>query len=189
MAGSICLLIIAQVACALWLVVLQDNRKHPRLDQPSATATRQRLLKPRTPRDCPACRQRALPSSAAPSPPPVRPWRDLKSRRGAPKRIRTAGFSCPTRACQYYGITDPQIHALVGDGTHGKHERIQTLRCQACGTTFTSRRQTPLYRLKTPSSRIAEVLTAVAEGLTLAAAVQVFGYSEGTMRTWLTQQG
>jgi hypothetical protein len=89
----------------------------------------------------------------------------------------------------YYRITDAQVHALVGDGTHGTHERIQTFRCQACEMTFTSRRDTPLYRLKTPSRRVAEVLSAVAEGLTVAAAGRVFGHSEGAIATWLTRAG
>ena len=46
---------------------------------------------------------------------------------------------------------------LFGDGKHGHAERIQTFRCQACRTTFTARRNTPLYRLKTPSHQIAMV--------------------------------
>jgi IS1 family transposase len=37
--------------------------------------------------------------------------------------------------------------------------------------------------------RIAEVLCALAEGLTVAAAVRVFGHSEGTISTWLTRAG
>src|SRR3712207_8312154 len=53
----------------------------------------------------------------------------------SPKRITTEGFACSTPTCPYYRITDSQIHALVGDGTHGRLERIQTYRCQACGTT------------------------------------------------------
>jgi hypothetical protein len=112
----------------------------------------QRLLKPRTPHDCPACRLSCAHSSVVgPVPLPVRPWREIKSRRGAPKRVNTEGFACPNRTCSYSGITDAHIHALVGDGTHGHAERIQTFRCQACRTTFTARRDTPLYRLKTPS--------------------------------------
>jgi IS1 family transposase len=81
------------------------------------------------------------------------------------------------------------VHALVGDGTHGKRECIQTFRCQACGATFSARRDTPLYRLKTPSTRVAEVLSALAEGLSVAAAMRVFGHSEGTITTWLTRAG
>jgi hypothetical protein len=86
-----------------------------------------------------------------------RPWREVKSRRGAPKRIDTAGFACPNRLCPSFGITEAHIHALVGDGKHGKAERIQTFRCQACHTTFSARRDTPLSRLKTPSQQIAVV--------------------------------
>jgi hypothetical protein len=48
---------------------------------------------------------------------------------------------------------------------------------------------TPLYRLKTSSHRVAEVLTALAEGLSVAAAVRVFGHSERTLMTWLARAG
>ena len=146
--------------------------------------TVQRLLKPRSPRDCPACRLACTPSSAVrPAPAPVRPWREVKSRRGAPKRVNTEGFACPNQQCPYSGITDAPNHALVGDGTHGHAERIQTFRCQACRTTFSARRDTPLYRLKTPSQQVAVVLTALAEGLDLSAAERVFGYWQATITT------
>jgi IS1 family transposase len=119
----------------------------------------------------------------------VTPWSAIKSRRGAPKRIATQGFACPNRQCTYYRITDAQLHALVGDGAHGRGERIQTLRCQACKTTFSTRRATPLYRLKTASNRIAEVLTALAEGLSVAAATRVFGHRHATITRWVTRAG
>jgi transposase-like protein len=90
--------------------------------------------------------------------------------------VNTEGFACPNPQCVYCRITDAQVHALVGDGTHGRAERIQTFRCQACRTTFTARRDTPLYRLKTPSQQIALVLAALAEGLDPSAAERVFGY-------------
>jgi IS1 family transposase len=154
-----------------------------------ATARVQRLLKPRTPNDCPNCRRQAPPTEANPPSMPVTPWSAIKSRRGAPKRIDTHGFACPNRSCRYYRIADAHLHALVGDGTHGKHEHIQSLRCQACGTTFSSRRDTPLYRLKTPSQRIGEVLTGLAEGLSVSAATRVFGHHHATIMTWLTRAG
>jgi transposase-like protein len=147
-----------------------------------------RLLKPRTPDDCPACRLASTASSAG-EPAPVRPWCEVKSRRGAPKRIPTEGFACPNKQCRYFGNTDAHRHALVGDGKHGKAEPIQTFRCQACHTTFTSRRNTPLYRLKTPSSHVAMVLSALAEGLDPSAAERVFGIRQATMTTWLTRSG
>jgi IS1 family transposase len=149
-----------------------------------------RLLKSRCPDDCPAC---CLTSNASlgggPTPLSVRPWREVKSRRGAPKRIDTEGTACPNRTCLYFGITDAHIHALVGDGKHGKAEHIQTFRCQACRTTFTARRHTPLYRLKTPSHQVAMVLSALSEGLDTSAAERVFGYRQPTITTWLTRAG
>jgi hypothetical protein len=75
-------------------------------------STTQRLLKPRTPLDCPACRLACVHSSGmGPAPAPVRPWREIKSRRGAPKRVNTEGFACPNQQCAYFGITDADIHA------------------------------------------------------------------------------
>src|SRR6266566_4159250 len=149
-----------------------------------------RLLKPRPPLDCPACRHASTPSlDAGPAPAPVRPWREVKSRRGAPKRIDIEGFTCPNPQCRYFGNTDAHFHALVGDGKHGRVERIQTFRCQACRTTFTSRRHTPLYRLKTPSYHVAMVLAALAEGLDPSATERVFGSRQATITTWLFRAG
>src|SRR5258706_7727891 len=152
--------------------------------------TLHRLLKPRCPDDCPACHLSCSnPSVVGPVPTPVRPWCEVKSRRGAPKRVNTDGFACPNPQCAYFGITDAHIHALVGDGKHGHAERIQTFRCQACRTTFSARRDTPLYRLKTPSQQVAMVLTALAEGLDPAAAERVFGYRQATITNWLSRAG
>ncbi len=188
MSGDICALIVVLILGALALISHAHRLQQHQSDRSAATL--KRLLKPRAPDDCPACRrQLALPRAARAPAPPVRPWREGKSRRGAPKRIATDGFACPNPACAYSRIADAAIHALVGDGTHGRVERIQTFRCQACQTTFTSRRDTPLYRLKTASTRVAEVLSALAEGLSVAAAVRVFAHSEGTITTWLTRAG
>jgi transposase-like protein len=175
----VCLLLSLTLLCRLcWL-----HR------QPSHSKV-QRLLKPRTPLDCPACRLSCDNlSGVGLAPAPVRPWREVKSCRGAPKRVKTEGFACQNPQCPYVGITDAHIHALVGDGEHGHAERIQTFRCQACHTTFTARRHTPLYRLKTPSYQIAMVLTALAEGLDASAAERVFGYQQSTITTWLSRAG
>ena len=143
MASDSCSLIIVLVLCALWLVSLWQRQYQIQPDR--AAATRERLLTPRTPDDCPACRHQTARPSSEPAPPSaLRPWRECKSRRGAPRRIATDGFACPTRACAYYRLTDAEQPALVGDGTHGKHERIQTFRCQAGGVTCSTRRDTPL---------------------------------------------
>jgi IS1 family transposase len=117
--------------------------------------------------------------------PSVRPWGEIKSRRGAPKRRPTAGYACPTPACPYFGISDERVHALIAYGCHGTRERIPDLCCQACGTKFSVRHGTALYRLKTPSTRVGEVLSALAEGLDSGAAVRVFGHRDATITRWL----
>jgi len=152
--------------------------------------TLHRLLKPRTPDDCSACRLASTASlGGGPGHAPVRPWSEVKSRRGAPKRVKTEGYSCPNQQCVYFGNTDASFHALVGDGKHGRAERIQTFRCQACRTTFTSRRDTPLYRLKTPSHQVAMVLSALAEGLDPSAAQRIFGSRQAPITSWLARAG
>ncbi|MDQ5853857.1 MAG: hypothetical protein M3380_17685 [Chloroflexota bacterium] len=156
MATDICWLISLFLVGLTWLVGLWYRRQSQ--GGPAAVqATVHRLLRPRTPDDCPACRQEPPPRTVGgPTRPPPVPWRKRTSRRGAPKRIATEGYACPRPTCAYYRITDAQIHALVGDGIHGKGERIQTFRCQACTTTFSARRHTPLYRIKTPPSGLAK---------------------------------
>lgn len=189
MAADICWLIIVGMLCCLALTWRWRFRQ-PHAPSTALATTVQRCLKPRTPADCPACRcqSTAAPARVPPRSSP-RPWCELKSRRGAPKRISTDGFACLNRACAYYRITDAQVHALVGDGTHGKHEHIQTFRCQACRVTFSARRHTPSYRLKTASHQVGLVLTAVAEGLSIAAAARVFGHSTETITRWVTRAG
>src|SRR5512133_972749 len=78
---------------------------------------------------------------------------------------------------------------LLGDGVRGRAERIQRFRCQACRTTFSARLHTPLYRLKTPSHRVALVLSALVEGLDLSAAERVFGIRHATITNWLLRAG
>jgi IS1 family transposase len=146
-----------------------------------------RAWRPRAPTDCVLCR--AATHHAPPAAPVVRPWTEVKSRRGAPKRWTTQGYACPHPRCVYYGVTAEHVHALIRYGYHGSGERIPDLRCQACGTKFSARQGTALYRLKTPSARVGEVLSALAEGLDVGAAVRVFGHREATITAWLTRAG
>jgi len=78
---------------------------------------------------------------------------------------------------------------LFGDGKHGQTECIQTFRCQACYSTFSARRNTPLYRLRTSSHQVAVVLSALAEGFDPSAAERVFGFRQATITTWLSGAG
>jgi hypothetical protein len=54
-------------------------------------------------------------------------WALRKGKGGPKKKIATGGFFCANQACEYYGISDEEIHALVEYETHGKQESIQDL--------------------------------------------------------------
>src|SRR5258708_32664438 len=86
-----------------------------------------RLLKPRSPRDCPACCLASTPSSSVePAPPPVRPWREVKSRRGAPKRVHPEGIPRPNPPRPPPATPHHHAQPCVGDGTHRPAEQHQT---------------------------------------------------------------
>ncbi len=117
------------------------------------------------------------------------PYAQLKSPRGRKKFISTAGYACPYSDCRYFLNPNPAVHALVGYGHHGRQVPIQDFYCQACQHKFSARRHTSLYQLKAPAARIAQVLHAVAEGLSPRAAARVFNHSETTVRSWITRAG
>ena len=146
-------------------------------------------LTPRSEDDCPHCRTNTVRSTRlrlADPPPP--PWPTLKSPRGRQKSSHTEGYACRNAKCPYRLITDARVHALVGDGFHG-HDHIPDLRCQACGRKFSARRDTALYRLRTPADVIGLGLGLLAEGVAPDALQRVFGIRETTQRLWLTRAG
>jgi len=161
------------------------------LQQPADTKPKfPRPLKPKCEDDCPQCRAKKD------SPPEIqevcltpKPWIEIKSHRGRKKTIPTLGYACHNWKCPYNHILDENIHALVGYGSHGKNERIQDLMCQACGWKFTVRRDTVLYRLKTSSGKVAEVLSFMGAGVDVSTLEQVLGIGEGTLVTWQTRAG
>jgi hypothetical protein len=143
----------------------------------------QRLLKPHSPHDCPACRLSSTFSSlVGPAPLSVRPWREVKSRRGAPKRMNTQGFACPNQQCQYSGITDAHIHALLWGwyiwpgfanpdvSPSGLPHHVQ---CSTPHSFVPPETALPC--------RVAVVLTAQACGLDPSTAERVFGYRQATI--------
>ena len=142
-----------------------------------------------SPRECPVCRAAHGTCEEPATRQTVEAWRKQKSQRGRPKTVSTDGYSCPNRQCLYYGITDEQVHALVGDGVHHDADAIQYLRCQACGSKFSSRHGTPMYDLKTPVKRVDEVMTATSEGVDISAASRIFKHDQRTIQRWLERTG
>jgi len=142
--------------------------------------------------DCPLCGQTAEQAECpdlAVVERVVEAWPARKSRRGRKKELETAGVACPNPGCTYVGIGNSAIHAIVGDGKRGLTDAIQYWRCQCCGRSFSSRWGTPLYGLKTPPKRVAEAMTAFAEGVDVSAAHRIFRHDERTLSDWLAKCG
>ena len=83
---------------------------------------RPRRMRPRTPEDCPYCGE----EHESHCHPLVRlrqhpvPYTERKSRRGRPKEKQTEEYCCWNLACEYYGIRNADVHAIVSDGHNGK---------------------------------------------------------------------
>jgi len=146
---------------------------------------KERHIHPRSPKDCPQCAAQHGQCSEPEKPREVEAWGKRKSRRGRPKRVESDGYCCTNEACAYYGITDSSLHALVSHGRRGKTESVQYWKCEACQKVTTARRNTAMYRLHTPSTRVQEVTTALGEGVDLAAGARIFGHDPRTLYRWL----
>ena len=83
------------------------------------------------------------------------------------------------------GLVLAEVHALVGNGKGGKEHTIQHFRCQACRCSFSSRRNTPLYYLKTSSDQIEMCLWLLAEGVDISVLVHFTGHVDATVTRWL----
>jgi hypothetical protein len=112
-----------------------------------------------------------------------------KGRGGRKKKIKTEGYFCSNKKCEYNGITEEAVHALVGYGRHGVHEEIRDFKYQACGKKFTARQNTILYRLMSYSGLIEKSLWLLALGVEASVLEQMFGVREITIRTWLCRSG
>jgi transposase-like protein len=98
-------------------------------------------------------------------------------------------LACLNPVCPYFGIRDAAVHALVGNGKRGQDHDIQYLKCQACQKTFTSRKGTPLYYLKTKTNQVEMVLWFLAEGVDLSVMVRYTGKADAALPRWLNRMG
>src|SRR5689334_10545866 len=114
-----------------WFATLWLTQNPPtllNLPQPKAKNAK-KAPNPRTPLDCLHCHPQTKTAASVTStadPELVPAYRQTKSKRGRPKKINTEGYACPNPKCLYFGCTDAALHALVGDGCHGKERQIQT---------------------------------------------------------------
>ena len=73
---------------------------------------------------------------------------------------------------------------------HVKSGEIRTLFvCQECRTYFSETKNTPLAELKTPVSRISQVLEALNEGMGLNAICRTFHVGKNTVKRWVSRLG
>jgi transposase-like protein/IS1 family transposase len=89
---------------------------------------------------------------------------------------------CPNEHCPARGQT--------GQGNIGIHSRKeQRFVCHACHQTFSARKGTVFYRLRTSAETVVIVVTLLAHGCPLQAIVAAFGFDERTVADWWARSG
>jgi transposase-like protein len=89
---------------------------------------------------------------------------------------------CPNQRCPARGQT--------GQGTIGIHsQKEQRFICHACHKTFSARKGTVFYRLRTAAETVMLVVTLLAHGCPLQAIVAAFGFDERTIAAWWARSG
>ena len=190
--NTLLLLCFFLILLELWHLLQQKWLKKLFSTKPSSSKTRKaQVMRPKTPKDCPQCCESLDAGSVPSAPSPKTPisWSEIKSKRGRKKRICTQNYFCSNQKCDYYLVTDQKVHALVGDGNHGKYELIQDFLCQACQTKFTCRKHTVLYRIKTHPKIVCLSLKLLARGMEINGLADALEIREVTLRTWLTRSG
>jgi transposase-like protein len=89
---------------------------------------------------------------------------------------------CPNPHCHARGQT--------GQGNIGIHsQKEQRFICHACHTTFSARKGTAFYRLRTSAETVVLVVTLLAHGCPVQAIVAAFGFDERTVAAWWARSG
>src|SRR5215468_2114976 len=89
---------------------------------------------------------------------------------------------CPNEHCPARGQT--------GQGNIGIHSRKeQRFICHACDKTFSARKGTVFYRLRTSAETVVLVVTLLAHGCPVQAIVAAFGFDARTVADWWARSG
>src|SRR5213594_4403023 len=89
---------------------------------------------------------------------------------------------CPNEHCPARGQT--------GQGNIGIHSRKeQRVVCHECHQTFSARKGTVFYRLRTSAETVVIVVTLLAHGCPVQAIVAAFGFDERTIADWWARSG
>jgi hypothetical protein len=101
----------------VWLRRLLEKKKREKRPRKPA------VLRPKSERDCLLCCEAKGTQDIAKRETP-QSWQLHKGKGGPKKKVVTEGYFCLNQSCEYYGISEEAIHALVGYGTHGTQELI-----------------------------------------------------------------
>src|SRR5919201_584926 len=89
---------------------------------------------------------------------------------------------CPNRHCPARGQT--------GRGNIGIHsQKEQRFICHECQKTFSARKGTVFYRMRTAAETVSLVVTLLAHGCPVQAIVAAFGFDERTIAAWWARSG
>lgn len=99
------------------------------------------------------------------------------------KVVDTSMYFCPNEECTNYGKVGPDNH-LIGAGCYGKAQ-TQLLKCKVCGKTFSARRGTSLFNLKTDEERFYRTIGCLVEGNGIRATARIMGLDKDTVTDWL----
>ncbi|NKB66138.1 MAG: hypothetical protein GKR89_03670 [Candidatus Latescibacteria bacterium] len=98
------------------------------------------------------------------------------------------GDFCPHETCPDYGQLQSASQTNINKYGQTKQGR-QRYRCGTCGQTFSQRKGTLFYGLRTNEAVILETLALLAEGVRISTLSRVKGHKEDTIRRWLHQAG
>jgi transposase-like protein len=90
-----------------------------------------------------------------------------------------ARFCCLNSSCPDHGRRDGGN--LVVHGRYGAGQRYRLLRCRTCGTRFSERKGTPLYRARLPEEKAASLLEHLAEGCGVRQTGRLVGVNRNTV--------
>jgi transposase-like protein len=102
---------------------------------------------------------------------------------GRKKQIDTSMYFCPYEDCSNYGKVGVD-NQIIGSGRYGKHQ-TQLLQCKVCRRTFSARRGTPLFGLKTEEQTFYDVIACLAEGNGIRATARIKNVDKDTVTSWL----
>ena len=130
---------------------------------------------------CTECETRATPAQSTPEEPPA-----LVSKRGRRKTVRADLHYCRNEGCRYYGWLGKGNLRSNGHPNGGQQRQWQ---CTVCRKYFAESHGTLFYGKRYRAEQLAQILTALAEGLGIRATSRVFGLVPETILAWVSEAG